>query len=205
MKPLRLLPLLFLISACSMMMKKMYGIKNPEVESKESIMKYARSVGLDTAAIVTLDTSSFLPAFKRIQTSVPEAEIFSKSGDNLSYKNESMDCNAGLFAFIPRLRTDTVYEKKDNFSLKEQLASLRDLNGKTISPPGMDNADYYLFIYWTRWTGKLNKDHVKKWEELASSNKNVRIRVFEVNLDFQSWWSDSFTQKIASLFSGKKK
>lgn len=205
MKTLLLIPFLFIAGSCSLVAKKIYGIKNPEVESRESIMQYARSVGLDTSAIVTVDSPYFIPAFKRIQSSVPEAEIFSKNGENLLYKNVSTDCNAGLFYFIPRLRTDTVYAKKDSFSLKEQLASLRDLNGKTISPAGLENADYFLFIYWTRWTGKLNKDHVKEWEKLAASNKNVRIRVFEINLDFQNWWSDSFTQKIITAMSGKNK
>lgn len=195
---------LLFFSGCSFFLKKMYGVKNPEVESRESIIKYALSAGLDTSTIVTVDTSSFVAAFKRIQNTIPEAEIFSKDGDNLAYKSESTDCNAGLFAFIPHLRADTVYTKKDSFCLKEQLQSLRDLDGHKLSPAENNNTDYYLFIYWTKWTGKLNKDHVKKWEKLASSNRNVRIKIFEVNMDFQNWWGDSFTQKIISKMSGKK-
>jgi hypothetical protein len=51
-----------------------------------------------------------------------------------------------------------------------------------------NNADFYLLIYWNVWTGKLNKDHVKIWEDLARENKNCKIKVIKVNLDIQEYW-----------------
>jgi hypothetical protein len=183
----------------------MYGIKNPEIETKQTIIDYAKSIDLDTSAIVTVDTSQFLPIFKRIQLSIPEAEIFSANGDNLSYKEGNQDCNARLFSFIPKLKHDTILNKKDDFKLKDQMKNLRDLNGNNLNLEDSNNPDFYLFIYWVKWIGKLNKDHVKEWENLARSNKNAKIEVFEVNLDFQNWWSDNFRQKIISAMSNKSK
>jgi len=204
MKLLSQLILLAMLSGCTAIAKKMYGIKKPKVETKQSVFTYANSVGLDTSAIVTVDTTHYLNILKRIQGSMPEAEIFGANGDNLSYKKEMQDCNAGLFSFIPGLKRDTTYNKKDDFKLKDQLNGLRDLNGNKLNVMDTNAPEYYLFIYWVKWMGKLNKNHVGEWERLARSNKNVRIKVFEVNLDFQNWWSENFRQKIISVMSKKK-
>jgi hypothetical protein len=203
MRSISLLLLIFSLQGCSSIAKKMYGIKNPEIETKESIISYANSIHLDTSAVVTVDTSLYGAIFKRIGSSVPEAEIFSANGDNLSYKMESQDCNAGLFAFIPGLKRDTVYSKKDDFKLEEQLKKIRDLNGNSFNLSNPDKADYYLFIYWVKWAGKLNKDHVNEWEDLAHANKNVKIKVYEVNLDLQSWWPEHFRQRVINSMSKK--
>lgn len=183
--------------------KKMYGIKNPEVETKESLHSYARSINVDTAYILTVDTSAFLGTMLRIGSSMPEAEIFNARGENLSYKAESQDCNAGLFSFIPHLKTDTTYHVKDKFTLAKQLQVLRDLDGNLMTNFDINGHDYFLFIYWTKWLGKLNKDHVREWIDLAASNKGVRIKVVALNLDFQSWWPPSFRDKTIARMSKK--
>jgi hypothetical protein len=43
-------------------------------------------------------------------------------------------------------------------------------------------------IYWTVWAGKLNKDHVKIWEDQARNNKNCKVKVIKVNMDMQEYW-----------------
>ena len=195
---------LFILLSCSSVAKKMYGIKDPAIETKESIYKYASSIRLDTSIVFTVDSTAYLQVFKRIQSSLPEAEIFSASGQNISYKNEQQDCNAGLFSFIPGLRKDSIYKEKDNFKLTTQIASLRDLSGNKVTDVSVKDYDYVLFIYWVKWIGKLNKDHVHKWVELASSNKQVRIKVFAINMDFQNWWNKSFQDRLISRMSVKK-
>lgn len=198
-----LFAVILLSVSCSMVAKKMYGIKDPAVESGESIYTYASKINLDTGIIYTVDTSVYLGTFLRIQSSLPEAELFSKDGDNIAYKSNEQDCNAGLFSFIPGLKKDSVYKIKDNYKLDKQFDRLRDLSGARLTKNLRDNSDYFLFIYWVKWLGKLNIDHVNEWVKLARANKNVHIKVIAVNLDFQDWWSDRFKENIIQKMSKK--
>lgn len=196
--------ILLLCCGCSSVAKKMYGIKDPDIENRESIIRYATSINLDTTYICTVDTSAYLKTLIRIQSSLPEAELFNREGVNISYKKQDQDCNAGLFSFIPSLRSDSAYTRKDAYNLTQHLNGIRGLNGETLHNITDPSADYYLFIYWVRWIGKLNKDHVREWMELAKANPHVRIQVIPVNMDFQSWWPESFQQKVTKSMSKRK-
>jgi hypothetical protein len=68
-----------------------------------------------------------------------------------------------------------------------------------------DSADFYLLIYYTSWSGRLNKDHVKIWEDQARNNTNAKIRVYKVNLDFQEYWEAEEREKIIASLNKKKK
>jgi hypothetical protein len=86
--------------------------------------------------------------------------------------------------------------------LREITAKLRDVRGNAYKP--LPPADFYILINWTVWTGKLNKDHVKVWEELARKNAAARIHVVKVNLDMQEYWDKKDRDKIKQYMSGKK-
>jgi hypothetical protein len=78
----------------------------------------------------------------------------------------------------------------------------RDLKGNKIKD--VKPADFYLLIYWTVWSGKLNKDHVKIWEELAMKNQKCNVQVLKVNMDIQSSWDDMERERIIQAMSKKK-
>lgn len=182
-KLLLLLSLLCLAS-CQPIMKAIYGIKKPDIENQESITKKALKFGLDTTNIVSVTSKDFPYILK--STSIPNAAIYDSKGKYIEYRQTDTSCNAGLFDFIPKLNVSGTYNKPDSSSLAEEWTKFRDLKGNEMSLP--DNADFYLLIYWNVWTGKLNKDHVKIWEDLARENKNSKIKVIKVNLDIQEYW-----------------
>ena len=72
-----------------------------------------------------------------------------------------------------------------------ELDKYRDLKGNPLVKSNLKPADFYVLLYWTVWTGKLNKDHVKIWEQLARNNTNAKIEIVKVNLDFQEYWNKS--------------
>lgn len=180
------------ISSCKPVMKKLYGIKNPEVENEKSIVRKALKFGLDTAGIVTADHEHFL--FVLDKYGIPDGSIYDSNGRYIEYRSTDTSCNAGLFDFIPALTRNGKYNQPDHISLSEEMAQYRDLRGELL--PALPKADYYLLLYWTVWTGKLNKDHVKIWEEQAKANQNCHIHVVKVNLDFQEYWSEADREKI---------
>jgi hypothetical protein len=184
MKNTALIFSLFVLASCQPIMKAIYGIKKPDIENQESITKKALKFGLDTTNIVSVTSKDFPYVIK--STSIPNAAIYDSKGKYIEYRQSDTSCNAGLFDFIPKLNVSGTYNKPDSSSLAEEWTKFRDLKGNAMNLP--NNADFYLLIYWNVWTGKLNKDHVKIWEDLARENKNCKIKVIKVNLDIQEYW-----------------
>jgi hypothetical protein len=193
--------ILFLNSSCQHILKKIYGVKNPEIENESSIKKAALKYGLDTANIVTLNSNDFLKELNG--KAIPDASIYDSKGNYIEYRVTDTSCNAGLFDFIPNLNVNNNYNKPDSTNLELKLNKFLDLKGQPIQK--LESADFYVLIYWTVWSGKLNKDHVKIWEDAAINNKNARIKVLKVNLDFQDHWDDVEKNKIITGKVIKKK
>jgi len=184
MRQLLVFAAILVLASCQPIMKAIYGIKKPDIENQESITKKALKFGLDTTNIVSVTSKDFPYVLK--STSIPNAAIYDSNGKYIEYRQTDTSCNAGLFDFIPKLNLSGTYNKPDSSSLAEEWTKFRDLKGNAMNLP--NNADFYLLIYWNVWTGKLNKDHVKIWEDLARDNKNCKIKVIKVNLDIQEYW-----------------
>jgi hypothetical protein len=191
---------ILILPGCTPIMKKMYGIKNPDVENEKSIRKKAFKYGMDTTSIVTVNSQDFLYALK--QQGIPQGAVYDKDGKYVEYRQTDTSCNAGLFQFIPNLAPQGQCNKPDSATLAQKLKKFRDLKGRALDKT--EPADFYLLIYWAVWTGKLNKDHVKAWEDLAKANKNCKIKVIKVNLDMQAYWGKNEREKIIRALRNKK-
>ncbi len=181
-------------------MMKLYGIKDPDIENEKTITKKALDCRLDTSNIVTVNSKDFRRVLKA--QGIPNGAIYDRSGKYIEYRQADTSCNAGLFQFIAKLNLTDMYNQPDSAGLKTELGKLRDLKGNQLKQP--DPADFYLLIYWAVWAGKLNKDHVKIWEDLARENKNCKIKVIKVNLDLQQYWDEQEREKIIKALSKKK-
>ncbi|MBI1223387.1 MAG: hypothetical protein GC180_12340 [Bacteroidetes bacterium] len=195
-KILLLLTILIGFSGCKAILLRAYGFKKPNIENETSIRKMALKFGLDTANIVSVNSKDFLPILKK---GLPEGGIYDKAGNYIEYKKTDSSCNAGLFQIIPSLTLNGQYNHPDSAeTLYDQFHKFRDLKGDTLAEP--EPADYYVLIYWSVWTGKLNKDHVKIWEDLAKNNANCNVKVIKVNMDVQSYWDKEYQDKIMRAF-----
>lgn len=195
-----LLPLL-LFSSCFKLILKIYGVKKPRVETAQSIRKKSHRFGLDTTNIVTVNSKDFLRHFK--DAHFPDAAIFDSAGNYIEYRPVDSSCNAGLFDFMPALTKNAPYNRTGKTNLETEWNKYRGLRGQALNP--LPAADFYVLIYYTVWLGKLNKDHVKIWEDLAHQNKNCKIKVVKVNLDIQAWWDKAERDKIIKAMEKKKK
>lgn len=192
--------LLVFLAGCQPIIKKLYGIKDPDVENEKSITKKALKYDLDSSNIVTVNSTDFLYVLNG--QAIPDAAIYDRNGKYIEYRQSDTSCNAGLFQFIPALNLHDKYHQPDSAELKTELSKFRDLQGNILKSP--ENADFYLLIFWTVWTGKLNKDHVKIWEDQAVENKNCKIKVIKVNMDIQAYWEEQERSKIIKAMSKKK-
>lgn len=187
------------LTSCQTVMKKMYGIKNPDVESEKNILKKAGKYGLDQDNIVTVNIEDFLGKLQK--QGIPDCSIYDAKGRYIEYREADTSCNAGLFGVIPALRLNAEYRQPDTLTLQQEFMKFRDLKGNPVTIE--EGYDFYLLIYWTVWAGRLNKDHVKVWEDLAKENKQARIKVVKVNLDFQESWDEA--KRDALIEKVKKK
>lgn len=200
-KSLPFVAIFFFLTSCNPIMMKLYGVKDPELENEQSIRKRALKYDLDTTNIVTVHSREYPKMLKG--KSIPDAAIYDSKGKYIEYRQTDTSCNAGLFQFIPDLSLGNAYHQPDSANLQAEWAKFRDLKGNKLAEP--EPADFYVLIYWAVWTGKLNKDHVKVWEDLARNNKNARIKVVKVNLDFQEYWDDADQEIIVGAMKQKKK
>lgn len=180
-------------SGCKQILLRMYGIKKPKIENEISIKRKALKFGLDTSNIISVCDADFLKTLKEAN-GIPNAIIFDGKGNYIEYRQTDTSCNAGLFKFIRELNPATAYNKPAKLTLNEYISKYRDLKGNRLN--NLKPADFYLVIFWTVWTGKLNKDHVKIWEQQAKNNKNAKVEIIKVNLDLQKYWEKSEREKI---------
>ncbi|SFC04090.1 hypothetical protein SAMN05421780_102364 [Flexibacter flexilis DSM 6793] len=185
--------------SCTPIMKMAYGIKNPKIETDQSLLKKSKKFGFRTDNLATVNEADYLLVLQK--NGIPDANIFDKEGRYIEYRATEESCNAGLFSYIPKLGTDTAHKYTNVTTLQAETQRLRDLKGNAFT--SLPEADYYVFIYWAAFTGKLNKDHVKAWEELAASNKKTKIAVIKVNLDIQDYWTPAFKNEIYSSMNKK--
>ncbi len=186
---------------CKAIAMKMNGMTDPQLENAQTIREKAHAFGMDTTNIVTVHSKDFPNELKR--SGIPDALIYDRNGNYIEYRATDTSCNAGLFQFIPDLKLNTTYNQPAAISLDELWKKYRDLNGNMLA--AVEPADFYVLIYWTAWSGKLNKDHVKIWEDLAKANTNCSIKVIKVNLDLQDYWEEGDKKTLVEAMTGKKK
>jgi hypothetical protein len=166
-----------------------YGIHQPRVENAQSILNTAYKYGVDTTGIVTVSPEGYNSLFGLFGNAIPEALVFDRQGKYIAYKLSPKACNAGLFSFIPALDKDIHYLTTTKITLNNELPKLRDLYGNALPQTYLHtNADFYIMVSWMACAGKLNEDHISKWEKLIVNNKKATIQVVAVNFDAQQWW-----------------
>lgn len=177
---------MFSFSSCQFALKTFYGIKKPKVETEKSLTKYLKRKDVKNSNIYAVSFEDYVEIIKQVK-GIPEIMIFSADGKNIKYKEEGQ-CNGYAFGFVETLSSKDTLQFVDSLYLDNYLRKLKDFSGKQIEFKKQSGTDFYLFIYWARYTGRLNKDHVKIWEEQANNNQNSKIEVIKVNLDEQEWW-----------------
>lgn len=180
---------------CSPVAKMLYGIKKPKVENKKTLTEYMMKLKMQQQNVYALSFEEFKPSLKRIKNSIPEVLIFNSQGKYIPYGDEYA-CNAHAFDFIEKLNRNSVYTISDNLNMATISKGLCNLDGVQVVEPISENTDFYVFIYWAKWAGKLNKDHVVVWEKQALENQHANIKLITVNVDSQVFWGSENLKKV---------
>jgi len=173
----------------------LFGMNNPKVVDDITILQYAKTYGIPTEDNYELDTayltflSSYDTAYKtQIKNHLQplQALYFNRSGQLRSFQ---LNCNAGGMTNLTwdRNKIMTTFPPKEQtpvdnlLSLDTQLKFLRPLS--QMSKLTIDNYDYIVIIYWSRFMGRQSKrliHFIQDNGKLAGGNK---IRIIYANND----------------------
>src|ERR1017187_9552205 len=81
------------LSGCTKVMMYAYGIRNPKIETKQSITQYAADNGIETDNLYAFRDSASLAGFYSLKIGIPEINFYNKDGNLMKYRNEKI-CNA---------------------------------------------------------------------------------------------------------------
>ncbi len=189
---------LLVFQSCSRIMMGIYGIKNPDIEDSVSLVKYCEKKGINTNNLYTLGAEDNVKILNLIGGSIPDIMIFNSHGQLIPYADKNF-CNAAAFSFIDSLNSKKDFREDTSISYSDLADKMRNLNGHLNAPQMNPETNYYIFIFWTKWTGRLNKTHVIPWENQALSNPNAKVEVYKVNMDMQQYWKISKEDYMQNL------
>jgi len=177
-----LLTCMMILSSCHPVLKKLYGVHDPRLETKTSIQKYLHKKKINANNIlVTADSTSLIKAFL-IAKDLPDLRVFDKN-DQLVIFKDSAACNAPGFDFTEHICDGKVLPTENTNKLSEELKLYRNLADYSPVSTETNHPDFTVFIFWGKFAGRLNKDHVRVWENNLLNQKSCSIRIYKVDLD----------------------
>jgi hypothetical protein len=188
-----------------MMMKSMMGLKNPKVESYETINELIYEVGCSNFPNYTLvGTSDSSIIYNNIFKSSIGSLLFDSLGNRLC-RLDKKKCTGVVLSELFKSGTgnDFILCQNDTANLTHVLKELQLVCGSQYEK----KHDYYLVFYWSRFLGgeRRVKDNLK-WIKSISNNSEHDIAVILVNTDLQESWGlkKGDKMKLKIKFIGNK-
>lgn len=174
---------LLIIFNIQSILKFYMGMKDPEMETKESIYTYAKEIGMKDSEFYVIDSSQLKEIYKG---SFPKVYFFNEAGDMIIDGN----CFGALPELVDTLKTKQKFKIiKSNF-LPEVLTTIKTFDGDSIQKTE-GNSQFTIVYYWAKWMGSINKTKLKALEERIKNMQELDIRLIKVNADIQKSWGMS--------------
>lgn len=184
--------LLFIASitsfSCRPILNVYYGIKQPSNKSEDDLLKYLKRKSINDDNIFYLKDTVAFKEVMATQRTIPEIEVYNKEGYFIPYKDTGF-CSAPGYVYL-RSICDNV--KKDPVMTRHISERTKQIipckNNKVFEGYQPGDYDYTVILLWATYTGRLNKDHVRVWEESIQQAKGCKVRVFKVSEDVMEIW-----------------
>lgn len=177
-----------LLSSCSVAIKKIAGLKNPIVETRESTKEFLKKIDYPTTNTYILSSSNdSAQIINNIMKCLSQdVLLYNNIGVRYCYKSkEKCDGVKLKNAFSDVLQ---YYEpcKTDTITMQEIMSSFEplDLDNTILS----ESEEYFLIIYWSKfYGGKRRLDGDLELLSLKNTSK-YNISIILVNTDLQTEW-----------------
>lgn len=202
----RILILVFptiLLSGCAKIMLYHFGVRNPKVENKKQIERYLFSNNLNVENSYALKDTSVLNKFNSGNIGIPEIRFYDKNGFLMNYRDDKK-CNGQNDSLITFLDEKNVVKIDSSDNIIDYLKELKTLDGKEPNIDDFKNYDYYLIIYWAKWTGQVNSKKMIEWEKSLKQKNNFKIKTIKVTTDYMNFW-ELDKKDMVKIYSRKTK
>jgi len=176
---------IIVLNSCSLGFKTLAGVRNPKVETKESIIKFLDKTGYgfdyvftlkgekDSAIIINNVTSGFGTAF-----------LFDSLGTRYCLKSNGMCGGSIIYNTFEDVEAYFDPCSNDSLKLHHFLSKMEPLySNLEYSLP--NNHKYYLIITWSKFYKRnFNFKYLKKLKEESKAD----VEVIWVNADLQESW-----------------
>jgi hypothetical protein len=180
--------LLIFFSGCVPVAKFIGGIHNPKLEDKASLTKYLHKKNIDADNILVFaDTASFRKRFAEVPD-IPQVKVYNKLGELVYYQDTAEACSGPAYEFTTAICMMKNLRTSAEKSMADEIKNLLtiDRNPVTITPNR--DVDYFVFIYWAKFSGIFNKNHVRVWENNLKKVSGCKVSVYKIDMDWQKAW-----------------
>ena len=189
MKKLIIILIAFNFFSCMSVKKLISGVKNPKIESKESIINYLKKNKIETKHVAALkDVKEFSEMFQQ-DLSFPNFLIFNKEG-KLINPDQKKKCVSDVNQFMQTLDAlnSDVLKRNDSEDIKLNFIRSRivDLDGNNFE---LEENDFFMVCVWAKFMGKGTTRKVKKYVDAANKKDNLSFVL--LTFDPQEFWKDT--------------
>lgn len=176
--------------SCTKILLKAYGVKNPDIENAASLQKYVERKNIGISEYWGFkDTLGYIE-YIRSRIGMPEARFFDKNLNLIRYKPDSVSCNAKVFSVLenPSILKEMVSDTSE--TINDYLKNVINLSDKSPAKFDANSYDFYVILYWARWSGRINKTKIRDWiRKIETANHNgYKIKIIPINTDIQDFW-----------------
>lgn len=179
--------LLFLCClSCTTIVKTAMGVKKPRLETKLSVKKYLVENDVYTSDVyVFRNLKAFALASEYQFLSFPDAFFFNEKGELVHYPKTTENCNAQVGSFIDDLKGFSDWPSDQNVHM-EAFTKLLDPDFNETQAAAIS-----VFITFTTYSGKLNREKAFEWIALLEKAKqnNLSVKYYLVSADYMQSWN----------------
>jgi hypothetical protein len=201
-----------LLDGCSFIAKTVHHVKNPKIETAQSIKTWLQKEKISVEKILTVDPSRYFYVMSRYGGPM----LFNEKGNFVSvgYNSDPKFCPKGVKEFLSTLtpgfekndehlfnyiayrinnRPDTLYP-----TLNKVYSFARDLYGNEVfAPITFGSRNYTLVVPFTIFSGNtIQTSKMRAFINACRQNASAKIDIILVNFDKQEWWGKEWNEKI---------
>jgi len=191
MKKTIILLLFTLTISCNRVALIYYGVKNPKIETIDSIKKYLEKQNISNYELVFFKNINELNNFKKEfnELKVPDAYFFNQKGTYVSYKKNAQECNAHVDDFIIDLKSIGTGHSNSNINLHSLNNFFVNGNNDELT---MEKGKIIVILSFAKFLGKVNNEHSFEWiKSLRKVNDDIDLKIYLLSSDFMDFWDIS--------------
>jgi hypothetical protein len=197
-------------TSCNTTIMRIAGLREPKIESKESIFNFLKKLKEDTNDVYTLDSTLFQNLGKEQFKSgmdngfrPVQIRMYGKSGEPVMQwaSCEGYLSDLKIFDSVP---PKIINGLNTSLNLEDDLKRYFTLDGKPkhiVVPKGFD---YYILIYFAKYFPKLSKESFSQVNRYIANHAEIKCKVFKINVDVQEFWNVDLQVDLKAQIGGDK-